>query len=291
MSANQAPGGDQAPGGEQGDGQATAIIGLRPWHEWLASPAGRYVLEWEQACYDHAVADLFGYVALQLSLPGLDTLRNNRMPSRLYGLTRADAAGGGTVAGRSVLIEDNSELPFRDQSVDLVTLPHVLEFSGDPHQLLREVDRVLRPEGRVVVTGFNPISLWGMRSAIPAGLLRPFLPRESQMIALPRLRDWFKLLSFEFERGRYGCYRPPCRSERWLERTRFMEAAGDRWWPICGALYSVSAVKRVRAMRLVGPVWAKPTRRSARAVPVASPQFEPGEATPIPRRAPDERRG
>ncbi len=277
MSANQASDGE--PG--------ASIIGLQPWREWLAAPAGRYVLAWEQACYDRAVADLFGYVALQLSLPELDTLRNNRIPSRLYGLTRADAAAAGAAVTQSLLLEDNGELPFRDQSVDLVTLPHVLEFSSDPHQLLREVDRVLRPEGRVVVTGFNPISLWGIRSAVPSRLLRPFLPRESQMIALPRLRDWFKLLSFEFERGRYGCYRPPCRSDRWLERTRFMEAAGDRWWPICGALYSISAVKRVRAMRLVGPAW-KPARRSARAVAVASPQFGPRETSTVPRRRSDD---
>lgn len=273
---------------EASDGETGAsIIGLQAWHEWLAAPAGRYVLAWEQACYDRAVADLFGYVALQLALPELDTLRNNRMPSRLYGLSRADAAASGVVVTPSLLLEDNGELPFRNQSVDLVTLPHVLEFSNDPHQLLREVDRVLRPEGRVVVTGFNPISLWGIRGAVPTRLRRPFLPRESQMIALPRLRDWFKLLSFEFERGRYGCYRPPCRSDRWLERTRFMEAAGDRWWPICGALYSISAVKRVRAMRLVGPAW-KAQRRAARAVPVASPQFRPREVSTIPRRRPDD---
>ncbi|MFA7503796.1 MAG: class I SAM-dependent methyltransferase [Burkholderiaceae bacterium] len=282
MNANQAPDGE---GERNGEGDA-AIIGLGAWHQWLRSPAGRYVLEWEQACYDRAVADLFGYVALQLSLPEIDTLRNNRIPSRLYGLTRADATGHGVVK-HSLLLEDDGDLPFRDQSVDLVTLPHVIEFSSDPHQLLREVDRVLRPEGRVVLTGFNPISLWGIRSAVPAGLRRPFLPRESQMIALPRLRDWFKLLSFEFERGRYGCYRPPCRSDRWLERTRFMEAAGDRWWPICGALYSISAVKRVRAMRLVGPAW-KSARRSARAVAVASPQFGPHESRVVPRRRRDD---
>jgi SAM-dependent methyltransferase len=249
------------------------IIGLRSWRDWLDSPVGRYVLEWEQARYDHAVADLFGYVALQLSLPELDTLRDNRIPSRLYGFTRADAAAGSAAACASVVLEDNDELPLRDQSVDLVTLPHVLEFAEDPHRLLREVDRVLRPEGRIVLTGFNPISLWGMRELVPARALRPFLPRDSHLIALPRLRDWLKLLSFEMERGRYGCYRPPCRSERWLERTRFMEAAGDRWWPICGAVYCVSAVKRVRAMRIVGPAWST-QRRKGSALPVASPQFD-----------------
>ncbi|MCQ4062135.1 class I SAM-dependent methyltransferase, partial [Klebsiella pneumoniae] len=57
------------------------------------------------------------------------------------------------------------ELPFESQSLDMIVLPHVLEFSEDPHQLLREVERVLMPEGRVVITGFNPMSLWGLRHA------------------------------------------------------------------------------------------------------------------------------
>lgn len=267
------------------DDRPALAAGLAAWREWLASPPGRYVLEWEQGCYDEAVADLFGYIAVQLELPELDTLRNNRMPSRLHAFTGHDVEIGQERLGRCVVVGEDGELPFRDASIDLVTLPHVLEFSADPHQLLREVDRVLRPEGRVVVTGFNPLSLWGIRNIVPRGVLRPFLPRESQMIALPRLRDWLKLLGFEFERGRYGCYRPACRSERWLQRTRFLEAVGDRWWPICGALYCVGAVKRVRAMRLVGPVWAKPPRTQA--VTVASPQCSGATvpaARPIPPR-------
>ena len=82
---------------------------------------------------------------------------------------------------------------------------------------------------------------------------------------MPRLRDWMKLLSFEIDSGHYGCYAPPCRTQKWLDRMQFMERAGDRWWPICGAVYMVSAVKRVRGMRLVGPAWKR------RAAPHAAP--------------------
>ena len=56
-----------------------AIIGLS---DWLKTPAGRYVLQWEQSHLDGAVADLFGFHALQLGLPELDALRANRMPHR-----------------------------------------------------------------------------------------------------------------------------------------------------------------------------------------------------------------
>ena len=49
---------------------------------WLTTPPGRYLLAWEQERLDHAVTDIFGFHALQLGLPEVDTLRNNRMPHR-----------------------------------------------------------------------------------------------------------------------------------------------------------------------------------------------------------------
>src|SRR3546814_5437287 len=92
-----------------------------------------------------------------------------------------------------------------------------------------DLERVLMPEGRVVISGFNPWSLWGASDRIPG--LDPLLPVPAHMqVSLPRLKDWFKLLSFELDRGRFGCYAPPCTSQAWLDRWSFMDAAGDRWW-------------------------------------------------------------
>jgi len=246
------------------------------WREWLESPPGRYALEWQQQQFDAAVTDVFGFHALQCGLLRLDALRDNRMPHRIRACEPCEAPSRG---GASVVLGSFEEMPFASQSIDLVVLPHVLEFADDPHQVLREVDRVLRPEGRVIVSGFNPISLWGARQWVTRGVSRrPFLPREGQFIGLPRLRDWFKLLGFEFDRGRYGCYRPPCRTQRWLDRTEFMESAGDRWWPICGALYVVSGIKRVRGMRLIGPAWRQ-TRPVRARTAVVSPRCEPNRVT------------
>ncbi|MFP5406858.1 MAG: class I SAM-dependent methyltransferase, partial [Gammaproteobacteria bacterium] len=180
-----------------------------PWRDWLASPPGRYALQWEQAQFDAAVVDLFGYHALQCGLPELDALRENRMRHRLRACQPAGEPGSGWAPGcrpADLWLDHYEALPFASQSLDLVVLPHVLEFACDPHQVLREVDRVLRPEGRVIVSGFNPVSLWGARQVVGRGIGRPFLPEAGQFIGLPRLREWFKLLSFELERGRFGCY-------------------------------------------------------------------------------------
>jgi SAM-dependent methyltransferase len=226
--------------------------------EFLRSAPGCYVLAWEQRQFDTAVADIFGYHALQLGLPEIDALRENRMPLRFCAserLLESSLVAGGHK--QVAVVNRFEELPFETQSIDLVVMPHVLEFAQEPHQVLREVERVLVPEGHVVISGFNPASLWGLRQYLSRLGMAPFLPRAGQFISLGRAKDWLKLLSFEANRGRFGCYAPWARSERWLARWSFIEKAGDRWWPVLGSVYMVTAIKRVRGMRLVGPAWKR----------------------------------
>jgi SAM-dependent methyltransferase len=152
------------------------------------------------------------------------------------------------------LIEgDSSELPFASESIDLIVLPHVLEFAADPHQILREVDRVLRPEGRLVISGFNPASLWGARQYISRLIGSPYLPRDGQFISLIRIKDWLQLLNYSLDRGHFGCYKLPLQGQA-ITRMDFLEPMGDRWWPIFGAIFIVSAIKRHQGIRLVGQV-------------------------------------
>jgi len=223
-----------------------------------------------------AVADVFGYHALQLGLPELDGLRANRMPHRWLALDGADTAASGVAPAGVALVTDFAALPFAAGSLDLVVLPHSLDLHLDPHATLREVERVLVPEGRVVICGFNPYSLWGFRQCRDDWLRRlgsggeDFLPATSERIGYWRLRDWLRLLSFEVESGQFGCYRLAVRSARWLQRLAWMDNSGDRWWPILGAAYLVVAVKRVRGMKLLEAGW-KPAPLAANApVPVAN---------------------
>ncbi|MGK4924449.1 class I SAM-dependent methyltransferase [Bordetella hinzii] len=231
--------------------------------EWFQTPPGKYVLEWERARFDEEVADVFGFYAWQMGLAEPDLLACNRMPFK--GWVGADPLEG-EVNWQARVVAQPESLPFESQSVDLLLLPHVLECAEAPHLVLREAERVLMPEGRVVISGFNPWSLWGVRNALPG--MEPWLPVPlKSQVALPRLRDWLKLLSFEVDRGRHGRFVPACRSEQWIRRWHFMEGMGERWWRMGGAVYVVSAIKRVGGMRLIGPAWKK-KRKAAQAASV-----------------------
>lgn len=223
---------------------------------------------------DEAVADIFGYHALQLGVPELDGLQANRMPHQWLA-TETLATPHTAGVGRPSILCDFSALPFPAASLDLVLLPHTLEFSIDPHATLREVERVLVPEGRVVICGLNPMSLWGFRQRRARlyrklGVGNLFLPDAGEFIGYWRLRDWLRLLGFEVEVADFGCYRPGVNNEAWLQRFEWMDHAGSRWWPILGAAYFIVAVKRVRGMRLLDASWKTASMRVRKSVPVAN---------------------
>ncbi|MBC7490198.1 MAG: class I SAM-dependent methyltransferase [Glaciimonas sp.] len=265
-----------------------SIIALGPW---LRTPIGRYMLEWEQAHLDAMTADIFGFNAMQIGLPEIDALQANRMLHKWLASDGklADGLTGGVGLtpmldvdlqkqdlplppdrSRIIIAHDCAELPFASQSLDLVVLPHVLEFAAEPHQVLREVERVLIPEGQVIICGFNPASLWGIRQSTGHLSGAHFLPQNAEFISLLRLKDWLKLLNMEVNRGRFGCYAPPCSTAKWLYRFSFMEKAGNRWWPYFGAAYIIQAIKRVKGMYLIGPAFSKKAVKAANGVPATN---------------------
>ena len=213
-------------------------------------------MDWEQAMFDAAVADIFGFNALQVGLPQLDFLRTNRIPLR-------QQAGP---HGQVDTLCDFTALPFAAQSTDLVILPHVLEFSSDPHQILREIERILIPEGQVIITGFNPLSLWGIKRHLKR---HGSFPWNGNYLSATRLKDWLKLLGFEVDRGCFGCYAPPFEQPRCLRRWHFMENAGPRWWHFSGGVYMLRAIKRVPGMRLITPNWREKMVRAKALRPIA----------------------
>ncbi len=235
---------------------------------WLKTPPGQYLLAWEQAQLDRVVSNIFGFHAMQFGLPALNALQANRMPHRwlaqdesaaVTSSDKPDATGLQAAGVAAVDLRCHFDaLPLASRSLDLAVLPHTLETVRDPHETLREIERVLMPEGRVVITGFNRTSLWGMKQRSRRWRRRLgsdtplYLPDAGEFIGYRRLRDWLKLLGMDVEGGRFGCYAPAVQSQVWLDRMAWMDKTGDRWWPVFGATYLIVAVKRVRGMRVLG---------------------------------------
>ena len=210
--------------------------------DWFETPLGRYLLAREQAWFDRTVADIFGFQAIQIGLPGCPLLAQSRVASHWT----VDLGAPADIRA------DPQWLPFPENSLDLIVLPHALEFTSEPHQLLREVYRAIRAEGQIVISGFNPFSLFGAKRYFGRGQTPPW---NGSFIALYRLKDWLALLGFEVSGGGLDCYVPPFESEKWRARFGFFEAAGDRWWPIGGGVYYLRATKKVLGMRILTPAW------------------------------------
>ena len=204
---------------------------------WHATALGRWVALCEQRYCDRTVRRIFGYYALQLGMPQRALLRRSPVSRR----AKIGREGGCDVRA------DPEHLPFSADSVDLIVLAHTLESAKDPHQVLREAVRVLRPEGRLIVVGFNPISLFGLRRLAE---WRGEYPWRAGFLGLARLKDWLRLLDMAIVGGGFAVYSPP-----WNGRIKRLEKAGARWWPAMGGVYFVHAAKRIPGARLIMPKW------------------------------------
>lgn len=204
---------------------------------WFAGPLGQSVLAVELEKLSAMLPALYGPVAVQLGLcHEIPLLEATDAPWRIPVENRPRDASATAVAA------DASALPFGAKTVGIVLAPHVLDYVRDPHQVLREIDRVLVPEGHLVLTGFNPWSLWGACRRLRFSRRRA--PWCGTFHSLPRVKDWLHLLDFEPVAGAMLYYRPPLKSPAALGHLDFLEKAGSRWWPMLAGVYVVIVRKR-----------------------------------------------
>ena len=238
----------------------------------MAKAFGRYLLDWEQQRCDEAVADIFGYHSLQLGLPVLQALRSNRMPRQWVAATpdvNLERVACPQAEDAQLWCAPEA-LPFAESSMDLLVMPHTLELCHDPHAALREAVRVLVPEGKLLLFGLNPFSLWGLQH----GLERVHGPHLNACKGLPywRVRDWLQVLAMEVVATDFGCHAPAVDSDIWLQRWRWMDKLGHKAWPVLGGAYCVLAVKKVHGMRLMSPGWRSHTGAAQAATAAACQQ-------------------
>ncbi len=224
----------------------TARRQLRGWYN---RPVGRLLLEQERAQLDRILPTLFGYHLLQVGmLLGDDLLSGSRVSHCV--VLDADYESETLKPGLNAYPD---ALPIASDSIDVVVLPHTLEFDRDPHQILREVERVLIAEGHVVVLGFNPLSLWGAWRLLLRRRNQP--PWNGDFLTRTRIKDWMALMGFDLISLDPHSFRPPIQRKGIMKKLQFMEKLGPRLWPRLSGAYILVAQKRVTTLTPLKPRW------------------------------------
>ena len=206
---------------------------------WLAGPLGSMLIEQECAIVAGSLECAFGLHCLQIGAWGEPNTFLSRARTR-----RAALVSGRHLPG-AALVADPAALALQSDSVDVMLLPHTLEFAPDPHEVLREAARALTGEGELVVLGFEPLGSWSLRNVFTRGGCPPGIAR---MISAMRLADWLKLVGFEVGPAERYLYAPPLASLRTAKARGFLERMGRRAWPRLSGAYLLHARKRVHSM-------------------------------------------
>ena len=213
--------------------------------EWLQSPLGAALLQQEARVVEEALDGIFGEQCLQLGLWG-----ENRTFMR-FTRTQRCALIAETAAGEPSAVGEFHRLPIDSDSIDAVLLPHTLDFNDRPHEVLREVDRVLRADGHLVILGFKPGGLWGLRRLIPGAGMPP---GADYPISDRRLKDWLMLLDMRIRGASRYFFRWPL-PQKSISGSQKWERRGQALWPELAACYMLTAQKRVSTLTPVRPLW------------------------------------
>jgi SAM-dependent methyltransferase len=242
-------------------------------HSWFETELGRSVLAVEQRLLERCLTDCFGYYLLQL---GIDSDMNFYRDCRIQRCFRAGPMLPKMPVNdtRAAFVRCNfEELPFESDSLDVVVAHHVVEFSTDPHAVLRELYRVTVPHGRIILVGFNPWSLFGLRMAV--GRWQSDSIWRNHWLSAPRVQDWLQLLGFEVEHIDYGFHRLPLqRAANWAQMAN-KATNWSRHWP-GGGIYAVTAIKQVAKFIPMRPLRLRPASVLA-PLPVAKPSTTVGQ--------------
>jgi SAM-dependent methyltransferase len=220
---------------------------------WFSTEFGQKMLSVQRDLIDERLSQCFGYHLLQMSVSESSQLFHDCRVQRQYRyvtnpsqLKRSIKTGEG--APVQVIQGGYEQLPFDSNSIDVVVLHHVQEFIENPHQLLREAQRVVVPRGNIIVVGFNPWSALGAYSRVAKYL--PNSVWHNHLISCRRICDWLSLLGFDVSTKQYGFCTPNILKEKM--KMRLMPSLASVPF---GNFYCISAIKQQLNLTRIKPVW------------------------------------
>jgi len=223
---------------------------IQHWDRWLAHFLGHAVLESERHFLSSVLSQYYGNQIILIGTPHQQTLLKSSAVPNQYLITPLFTQNK---HGKIRTVESNlHELPIASGSVDLVLLPHILEYIDNPHQLFTEACRIIKPEGHIIITGFNPYSLWGLKKLWAK---RTTIPWSGHFIKASQIKKWLSLADFELIKHSTHLYRPPVNHEKIYHQLAFLETTGKWFHSPFGGVYTVVAQAKVIPLTPIKLSW------------------------------------
>lgn len=221
---------------------------LEHWNHWFSHFMGKILLGMEENHLAGLLKDQYGKHTLLIGVPEQKPLLGASPTSLQYML--------GPIFNRepsSLYIEgDLHELPIQSGSVDLVLLAHLHEYIDNPHKLVSEACRIVKPEGHIVICGFNPFSLWGLKKKLMRQQIVPF---SGNFISKNKIIEWLNLADFELISQDMLLFRPPMKSHTFFQRLKFLEWLGKKCYKPFGGVYVLQARAKVIPLTPIKMHW------------------------------------
>lgn len=220
---------------------------LQHWEHWLTRFLGARVLETEHAALSRIYSEFSGKHAVLMGVPNQDVL--------LTGLILHPVMISPLINKHKhiqAIESDFYNLPIIPGSIDLVILPHTLDFIENPHKLLQEACKIVKPEGDIIILGFNPFSLWGLMKKLAK---HKNIPWNANFLPVNQIIEWLKLADFEIIRKELLFFRPPLTKEKLFKKFQFLEWVGQKCFKPLGGIYLLRAKAKVIPLTPIKLLW------------------------------------
>jgi len=218
------------------------------WNQWLTQPLGQCVLEAEKNFLLNCLTTYYGKHGILIGVPHQNDLLKASVTAHQVVLTPliSKTRNIKTIEG------DFYELPLASGSIDLVFLPHSLEYIDNPRQLLTEACRIVKPEGHIIILGFNPFSLWGLKKMAARN---KNIPWNSHFIPSNTVKKWLNLADFELVKQDFILYSPPLRRHSLFLKLKFLDRLGRVCFKPMGGVYILIAKAKVTPLTPIRLRW------------------------------------
>lgn len=211
---------------------------VQQWDHWLGQLLGQTLLKTEQQFLSTQFSERYGKYVLLIGVPRQHNLLDS------LAITKHVVLSPLINKNKEITYIEGSykELPIASGSVDLVVLPHTLEFLDNPRKLLNEACRLVKPEGDIVIFGFNPYSLWGLTKWWSG---HKKVPWSGHFTPASKIINWLTLADFQLVRQDMLMFRPPLQHPSLLKKLAILEWAGTKSNAFFGGVYAITAKAKV----------------------------------------------